>query len=264
MVMRLAEEDREELEHRLRAAEHGASEAVLQIFRHLGLWGRDEVEWEDLGLPSLRPGLTLGGLVIEYLRARDRWTEQLGPEKLLTIVLKPDEPTKTYHEVREIFLRVPGMPILRERVLREAIREGVRTGVLGVRYQDELYFKREIPDSLLEPEVVIVRGEVAREEVAEEGPPKKPPEAEKGEEGQVGVVAAPPRRYRLRVRLPWDRVADFQRGVLIPLQRDCERLELEIILEAEASPGSLPQELVREALEQLLAQGVEVLEEEEI
>lgn len=261
-AMRLAEEDREELEHRLRAAEHDASEAVIRVFRHLGLWGRDGVEWEDLGLPSLRPGLTLGGLVIEYLRLRDRWTEQLGPEKLLAIVLKPDEPTRTYREVREMFLRVPGMPILRERALREAIREGVRQGVLGVRYEDELYFKREIPDSLLEPEAVIVRGAVAREEVAEEGPPEMPPEAEKGE-AQAGVIGAPPRRYRLRVRLPWDWVADFQRGVLIPLQRDCERLELEIILEAETSLGSPPRERVREALEQLLAQGVEVLTEEE-
>jgi hypothetical protein len=63
--------------------------------------------------------------------------------------------------------------------------------------------------------------------------------------------------------VPWERLSDFLRGVLMPLQRAGAELTLEIRLEARAGqplPSSVLEGLVRETLRQI---GAQVLEERE-
>ncbi|HDH10087.1 MAG TPA: hypothetical protein ENF84_04015 [Chloroflexi bacterium] len=70
-----------------------------------------------------------------------------------------------------------------------------------------------------------------------------------------------PRSLGLRLHIPWDRIADSQRGVILPLKDESKRLDLTITIEAEAveefSQTTL-EEKVRETLRQL---GVEWSEE---
>lgn len=250
----LSAEDRTELERRLREKTLAASDKVVETWRHLALWmGFDKSEWSAL-TPSARPGLTLSGAVREHLAQQDRFTEKLSPDKLRKLAFGEEEKEKTYREIWGLFLSVPDMPILTERTVREALREGVRTGALGLKAQGEVYWNREVADALLDdPEIVVVVAEEARKTGKDEPPPPPQP--------PPPPTPPPLTRYRLRVKLPWDRVGEFLRGVVVPLGGECERLELEVSLDAEAqgglSKGTLEHK-VRETLRQL---GISVIEE---
>ncbi len=256
---RLDNADRKELERRIQAAGQSVEDRVLGCWRHLSWLEAQGPRWADLGTPHLGPARSLGGRVVEYLKDADRWAEDIAPQKVLQLAFAPGEEEKPYREVRDLFYCVPGNPIVPERALRKAIREGVKEGILGIRFGGTLAFKREVPDSLLDPEALIVRGEVAEAELAQAEalqeeqvierresqppPPEAPPTAERQ-----------PRKLRLRLRIPWDRLADIQRGVINPLRGESKRLELEITIEAEAEEGfshDVLERKVRETLKQL-------------
>lgn len=197
--------------------------------------------------------------MVEYLKDADRWAEDIAPQKVLQLAFAPGEEEKPYREVRDLFYCVPGNPIVPERALRKAIREGVKEGILGIRFGGTLAFKREVPDSLLDPEALIVRGEVAEAELAQAEALQEEQVIER-RESQPSPPGAPPtaerqpRKLRLRLRIPWDRLADIQRGVINPLRGESKRLELEITIEAEAEEGfsrDVLERKVRETLKQL-------------
>ncbi|WP_201351339.1 hypothetical protein [Thermus thermophilus] len=59
----------------------------------------------------------------------------------------------------------------------------------------------------------------------------------------------------MKVRLPWNRLSDFLRGVLMPLQREGAEMELQIELRARSQEG-IPRatlDKIRETLDQLQA-----------
>lgn len=61
-------------------------------------------------------------------------------------------------------------------------------------------------------------------------------------------------RYHLRARIPWERLSDFMRGVIRPLQQEGAQLRLEIVLEAESATGISKQVLddpISETLRQI-------------
>ncbi|MCX8091093.1 MAG: hypothetical protein N3I86_09220 [Verrucomicrobiae bacterium] len=66
--------------------------------------------------------------------------------------------------------------------------------------------------------------------------------------------------YRLRARVPWDKLSDFVRGVVTPLHQDGAELKLsvEVSLEARSQPGGFKKatldQKVRETLRQIGAQ----------
>ena len=266
---RLDENDQADLERRIQRAEQVVEERVLGTWRHLSWLDSQGPRWADLGTPHMGPARSLCGRVVEYLKDSDRWTEDIAPQKLVQLAFSPEEEEKQYREVRDAFYCVPGNPVVPERALRKAIRDGVREGILGIRFAGSLHFRREVPDSLIDPEVLIVRGEVAEAEV---GKPKGSQEAHKevpaaeGEGRPAGPLTAPmrkrsPKSLRLHLHIPWDRLADIQRGVILPLKGESKRLDLTITIEAEAveefSQTTL-EEKVRETLRQL---GVEWSEE---
>ena len=206
------------------------------------------------------PARSVGKRVVDCLRDRERWTEDIAPRKLAELAFGAEQEGKPYREVQDVFYCVPGNPILPERALRKAIREGVREGIFGIRFGGTLRFKREIPDTLIDPEALIVPREVAE---AEQAPVEEVKESRgegaQAEGGPVGPPAPPraegvPQKLRLRLRIPWDRLADIQRGVILPLRGKSKRLELEITINAESEEGFSEDVLetkVRETLKQL-------------
>ncbi|KUK26941.1 MAG: hypothetical protein XD60_0830 [Acetothermia bacterium 64_32] len=261
---RLHESDQVELQRRVQRAEQVVEERVLGTWRHLCWLDSTGPKWADLGTPHMGPARSLSGRVVEYLRECDRWAEEIAPQKVIQLAFASGDEAKPYREVRDIFYCVPGNPIVPERALRKAIRDGVREGALGIRFADSLHFRREVPDSLIDPEALIVRGEVAEGELAQAEVPQALPEAPEGEPRVPRVRASDesaPRSLRLRLHIPWDRLADIQRGVILPLKGESKRLELEITIEAEALEAfteSTLEQKVRETLRQL---GVEWSEE---
>ncbi|MDW8383079.1 MAG: DUF499 domain-containing protein, partial [Verrucomicrobiota bacterium] len=70
--------------------------------------------------------------------------------------------------------------------------------------------------------------------------------------------------YRLRVKVSWDKLSDFVRGVVSPLRNDGAELTVEVSLEARAASGGLKQatldQKVRETLRQI---GAEIVHEQQ-
>ncbi|HIQ00133.1 TPA: ATP-binding protein [Candidatus Bipolaricaulota bacterium] len=254
---RLDELDQNELGKRIQTVEQSVEDRVLGCWRHLSWLEAGGLRWADLGTPHLGPARSLCGRAVEYLKDSDRWIEDIAPQKIIQLAFASGEKEKPYREVRDVFYCVPGRPIAPERALRKAVREGVREGVLGIRFGGRLTFKREVPDSLLDPEALIVRGEVAEAELAQAEAPKEEQRGIGQQEGRPTPPEVPPavaQKLRLRLRIPWDRLADIQRGVILPLRGKSKRLELEITIEAEAEEGfsqDVLERKVRETLKQL-------------
>ena len=67
---------------------------------------------------------------------------------------------------------------------------------------------------------------------------------------------------RLRVQFPWDKMADFVRGVLVPLQQDGAHIDVEVCVTARSQEGlrkTTVDHKVREALNEI---GAKILSEE--
>jgi len=200
--------------------------------------------------------------VVEHLKSANRLTDKLAADILLRYV--PIGEKRAYREVWEAFLRNPGMPIVSERTVREAVKEGVRAELFGLRVDEEIYFGRDVPDSVLE-EAELIPKELALELTApkEAAPPRQ--EKMKPEAPKVLEPIKPRAKtsYKLHAKVPFERLSDFLRGVILPLRESADKLDVEIVVRAKKEAG-LPQDVlerkVRETLRQLQA---EILEERE-
>ena len=261
----LTPEDQENLNKRRKDTELAVSEGVLRVWRHLALWqGAEDVEWIPL-VAYARANLSLASMVIEHLQEANRLSEKLAPALLFELV--PIKEKRGYKELWAAFLCTPRMPIVPERAVREAVKEGVRQGLVGLDVDGEIYFQRDVPDALLEEAVVIPAAE-AEALVAPKPTPSDAKQEEPRPPSQPGtptiqVKEKPqPTRYRVRAKVSWDRFGDFFRGVIGPLKESADTLEVEIEVRAWKETG-LPEDVlehkVRETLRQLKA---EILEEE--
>lgn len=261
----LGGEDQKTLERRIRESEAQTEEQVVRVWRHLALWGLGgEPEWIALA-PYARASLTITAIVVEHLTSANRLSERIAPEKLIELTFQPDEEEKPYREVWEAFLRTPGMPVVPESAVREAIRDGVGKGVLGLRADDHVYFKQGCPDYLV-AEAAVLRGEVAEGLVEKEALPAEAPEEKPGKEAVVTPAPGEPvtTSYRLRMKVPWDRLSDVFRGVVRPLRENVDEIELEVTINARRGKG-LPKDVidrtVKETLKQIDAKIIEEREE---
>ena len=247
-------------------------------------WGRNRqadatgsigVTWYDLGLPTTGERASLARRVREYLRGQDILLERLGPRQLMEKAMSKDEAEKSLADLYDAFLRYPHLPILEsEDVLRRTITQGVREGAFGVRSGAGLTFHEGVAEYNLQSDSVLVRPEVAeRELAAKQKPPEVKPSERGGEGGEepetkkggagIGGGTLPPKEVtslHLRVRVPWDKIADFLRGVVMPLRADGANLTIEITVDAESAAGikkTTLEQKVDETLRQIGAQVVE-------
>lgn len=258
----LSPEDQKKLGDELRRAEADVGDHVLRAWRHLALWrGAEGVEWIPLA-PYARAGLTLASMVVDHLKSANRLTEKLAPDILLEYV--PIQEKRPYKDVWEAFLRNPGMPIVAERTVREAVKEAVRNGLIGLDVDGEIYFQRDVPNALL-TEAEAIPAEEAKALIS----PQPVTTEEKREERRPVGHSAPsvpvhekpkPTIYKVKVKIPWDRFSDLFKGVIRPLKESSDELEVEIEVRAR-NEGGLPEEVlehkVRETLRQLNAEIVE-------
>ncbi len=269
----LSEQNRHRLDELLRDADGGLTQKLLTAYRHLTKPGRQGPETYDLGIPTVGEA-TLAKRVYDYLKAQDLLLERIAPRHLLT-ALAQVEMEKPLSEVYEAFLRYPHLRVLKGwEVLEDAVRRGVEEGEFGVRVGERYYFQEPLPMEVL-GDAVLVRKEAV--------PPKegesKGQEAGKGEEAPsdetpfgtksldsgkglgIGKTSDRVENYDLKVKLPWNHLSDFLRGVLIPLQRGGAEIELLIDLRAhfrDGIPRAILEQQVRETLKQL---GADVVEE---
>ncbi|MGQ9586111.1 MAG: ATP-binding protein, partial [Anaerolineae bacterium] len=265
LLQTFSDEDKQALQGKLKDAEGAMDFQLLSAYRHLARASGDGVRWLDLGIPTTGERGSLAKRVREFLRSQDLLLDRLAPRHVLEKALGPEEQEKPLSEVYEAFLRYPHLPLLEsEEVLQQAVAQGVRDGVFGVRSGERISFHEPPGEYVGQLEAVLLRPEVAARAKAEaEG--EIPPEIGEEDEDRpklpeieaVEVV----RHVTLRVQVPWDHMSDFIRGVLVPLHSDEAELRVEIRVDAHSPTGikkTTLEQKVRETLRQIEA---EVLEE---
>ncbi|MCS7177313.1 MAG: hypothetical protein NZ960_06860, partial [Candidatus Kapabacteria bacterium] len=132
------------------------------------------------------------------------------------------KPEKAVDDLYEAFLRYSNLPMLESKqVLLNAIAQGVREKVFGVRIGDRTFFGENVLSQLGAGAIVV------RE-------PELPPESPSGTGGGTTTLERPTqgtqedgsprpgpstpviREYKLEVVVPWDRLYDFVSGVIRP------------------------------------------------
>ncbi len=271
LMRQLTEENKKTLESKLKDLESDLPFAILSAYRHLAKPGESGVEWLDLGLPTVGERGSLAKRVREHLKSQELLLERLSSQNLLKKALREEEPEKPLADIAEVFLRYPQLPMVESlAVIEQAIRQGVQQGVFGVRIGRRVYFEEALPGSLLQADAVLVRKELVPQTKAVAEPPPQPLQTT-----TIPVapnIPTPPtvssspqtgaRHLRLRVKVPWDKLSDFVRGVILPLRNDGAELEVEVLVEARSEAGSIKWEtLERDVKETLLKIGAEILQE---
>jgi len=93
-----------------------------------------------------------------------------------------------------------------ENVLFDAVKEGVKSGVIGAREGPEVYHKQDVLPMM---DSVILRSEIAKK--MKEGEAKIEGKGDKKEDGTVKKVT-------LRAKVPWDKLSSIISGVIRPLK----------------------------------------------
>lgn len=274
----LTDEDRVSVQAKQKDADGGADFQLLTAYRHVGRAGRDAVQWLDLGLPTAGGKASLTKRVLGFLKSQDLLLERIAPRHLVEKAMSAEEEEKALTDVYEAFLKYPHLPILEsEEVFRQAMQQGVREGVFGVRSRERLFFREGIGELELGSEATLVRAEAAlREKEGTEIPVERFPQRDTeptprqigdtgpgtgigpGQEPGTGAVKS----LALHVRVPWEKMSDFLRGVLMPLHGDGASLSVEIKVEATSEAGIKKTTLDQKVDETLRQIGAEVLEDE--
>jgi len=271
----LTEQDKASVQAKQKDADGGADFQLLTAYRHLGRASGEGVQWLDLGLPTVGGRTSLAKRVLDHLKSQDLLLDTIAPRHLVEKALSSEQSEKSLSDVYEAFLKYPELPMLAsEEVFGRAVRQGVSQGTFGVRSGGHLYFREGIGELESGPEATLVRAEVARRE--KEGteillPP--PGGGEKPSGGRGGGAGTGPepgpepeagiRSVTLHVRVPWEKMSDFVRGVLMPLHNDGASLSVEIKVQAKSESGIKKGTLDQKVDETLRQIGAEVLEDKE-
>jgi len=265
LMRRLSDDNKSTLQSRLNDLESYVPFRILSAYRHVAKAGPNGAEWHDMGIPTVGEKGSLSKRVKEFLKDKIL-LRTITPDKLLRTGLKDDEQEKPFSDIYEAFLKYPNFPMIEsESVVKTAVATGVREGTFGIRVGDEIYIGEELPDDVLDAGAILVRKESAIKTSPEVSPPALgedvQPAAVKEPTPIEGVVAPPSggvRRVMLRTKVPWDKLSDFVRGVVMPLRSDGAEMEVEIWVRAHSDSGSIRQntldQRVRETLRQIGAQ----------
>lgn len=273
----LSQENRQTLGTKLQDADGGLAFRILTTYRHLAKATGEKIEWFDLGLPTVGERASLAKRVVEYLKAQEMLLAKISPRQVLQKTLREDENEKPLGEIYEAFLKYPNLPMLEsETVLHNAVQDGVRDGLFGLR-SGRLYFEESLPFGALDATALLVRKEVAEAEkvaaagAAAGGGAAGVPQPVGGTQPPLPIpdTATPTpadtrvRQLSLRLKLPWDKLADFVRGVLRPLKEDGAEIEVEVALTARSEDGLKKTTLDHKVKETLNQIGAKVLEEDQ-
>jgi hypothetical protein len=271
LMRQLSEPNKKTLESRLKDVEGNMVSSLRSAYRHLAKLSEEGVKWFDLGLPTVGERGSLAQRIMDYLEGEELLLKQISPLNLLRKALREDEHEKPFPDLVDIFRRYPQLPMLGDpTVIKQAVRQGVHDGVFAIKSGDQVYYKDTLPDSLLDAGAILLRHEHAqpvksltnsRSQLSETNTPT-PTEQDKSDSSfgkrlsDSGV-----HDWKLRVRVPWDKLSDFVRGVVLPLHNDGATLEIEVSLQARSGSGNIKsttlEQTVKETLRQIKAEIVE-------
>jgi len=245
----LTEESKSELQEKLKEEEKGLLDKIFRAYRYLAIPTKDGLEWKDLGIAIVGTA-NISQRVKEYLKNQEKIFSRITPKYIIDKAFGEDETEKTLKDIHELFLKTPGMPLLEtEEVLKEAVREGAKVGLMAVKQNAEVYYRQDVlPD--LDLDSFILRGKLAKEIKETE---EKVEEIKEEREEKANVV----KRLTLRAKVPYGRFHDVVRGVISPLKSKSDEIETIIEIKAESKNGfdkNLLENTVEETLKQVGAE----------
>ncbi len=271
LLERLTRQSQEEIKKKFKETEKEIPFRILTAYRYLGIMDKDGIAWKDMGIPTIGTEQTISERVRQFLKDQEKLLLKISPKYILDRTFSKEETEKSLKEIYELHLKTPGMPLLEsENVLIEVVREGVKAGFLGVREDNEVYFKEDVTVNL---DSMVLKGEKAKrikeEKTKEEE--KKPPiegkevtatevtigEIERKKEGVI-------KRVTLRAKVPWDKLSEVTKGVIAPLKDEGLPPEITLEIKANSEEGFKSHTLSSKVKETLLQIGgkIEKWEEE--
>lgn len=240
----LTKQSQEELKKKLKDTEKEIPFKILSAYRFLAMIAESGLSMPDMSLPTIGADQTISERVKQYLKDQEKLLSRVSPKYLLDKAFGKDENEKSIKDIYELHLKTPGMPLLEsENVLLDAVTGGTKTGVIGVREGEEIYYKEDIIPNV---DSIVLRGEVAKrakeEKVLKEMPgrgketiPVQPTKIEEvsGEKERKGLI----RRVTLKATIPWDKFALLVSGVIRPLKDKGSPPEISIEIKADSQEG---------------------------
>lgn len=224
----LDSEDKEQVKGQLKDKEAELEAGMLKTYTRLYRPSSEGIEEVPLRQsPDAFKAKTLGQFVEAVLRQEGILLDKIAPEFLAgtlqeTLEKQGEVPLQ---QVYAMLTGVPGQPILKDpkEALIQTVREGEQKGIFGVRIEDEVYIKEDIPpEELNKPNIAIV---------SPGKPPPPPP---------------PPRTKPLTLRV------QTGTAMLYPLLQAADKLrnvQATVVLEVHDPTGELAK--IREELDKL-------------
>lgn len=157
--LHLTDEQKKEVVNNIEKAKGDTKRQIRELYRILLVPSKERSEI-DLGIPTYGADINIGNEVYERLKADGKILEKLSPLAIKEKYLGNKDYVST-KDIIETFYKTPGeMMIVKEEVLIDAIREGVKMGLFGVGYLENdipipQYFKEEFQPKLEEKEIII-------------------------------------------------------------------------------------------------------------
>lgn len=236
----LVKQSQEEIKKKFKDTEKEIPFKILTAYRYLGLLGEKGIDWKDLGIPTVGSEDNISERVKQYLRDQEKLLSRLTPKYLIDKTFGKDEEEKSVKEIYELHLKTPGMPILENMdILLNAIGEGVKTGILGVRETNEIYYKQTITPNI---DSIIMRGEIAKVKKEEEIIPaestEKPLDVKQLELISQSIsLSGKVKNLYLKATIPWDKLSDLVKGVIKPLKEKGTTSDITIEIKANSEDG---------------------------
>lgn len=260
----LTKESKDSLKTKLKDTEKEIPFRILSVYRYLAFLGEKGVEIRDLGIPTIGSSQSISERVKLYLADHEKVLSRLTPKYVLDKAFGKDEEKKAFKDLYELSLKTPGMPLLEnEGVLRDAISEGVKHGILGIVEGKDVYYRQDVVPST---DSNVMRGEAAKKLKEAESEPAETEKEEKAtkemveEKKKEGAVTS----VTMKAKIPWDKLSAVVSGVILPLKSKGLPPEITIELEARSEEGfdrTTLDSKVKETLDQIGAE-IEKWEEE--
>lgn len=269
----ITKNDLAELSRKISETKSFVVNQLFTAYRHIAHLTNDNHRWIDMGIITTGSFNTLSGRVKEHLVDQELLLTKISPQVIIKKVQLGDDDEKSVSDIYEMFLRIPGMPLLlNPETLYGAIRNGVSTGIFGLKSDGRVWFNQPVFD--VNGDMTLIGKSVASKqkanEIEDESPlltPEKPdtPAAIKKPDG----TAEPAERglpcdLMIDAIVPWDKISSLVSGVIAPLKSRNADLKIQLNLKAHSDEGfdrTTLDSRVKETLQQIGAQ-IEIWQED--
>lgn len=240
----LTSDSQNELKQKINELEKDLPFKVVSAYRFLSWLEKEGLVVKDMGILTTGSRETISERVNKYLKDQEKILDRITPKYIIEKIFANSKEEKSIEDIFELFLKIPGMPVLEnERVLINAIKDGVSKGFFGVKDDKNVYFQVNV-----NPEVEwhVIPEEIARQIIETQ---------EKKDESKVSPVDLPPppdikdiddiikekskvnensiKVFRLKFSFPWHEIHKIIPGVINPLKEKANNLNISIEIKAD-------------------------------